>query len=237
VFVDNNAIGADALEVFGPGELRNNTIAFSGPTYATGGIHFGGGLHVESNIVAQNSGAGITCTESSPVVACNDVWKNAGGNYGGLCGDLTGIDGNINENPLFCDPDVRVLTLSESSPCLPSGACGLIGALGIGCPPLSVTGNGPAGPAVRLLPMRPNPATAPLRFRFELSRAASVRFEVFDLFGRRVSTIEGRDFDAGPHDVEWDGRTSSGAQLGPGVYVAVLHAGDGRDALRFVLTR
>jgi len=103
--------------------------------------------------------------------------------------------------------------------------------------PLSVTGNWPAGPAVRLLPMRPNPATAPLRFRFELSRAVSVRFEVFDLFGRRVSSIEGRDFDAGPHDVEWNGRTSSGAQLGPGVYVAVLRAGDVRDAQRFVLTR
>ena len=68
---------------------------------------------------------------------------NAGGDWiGGIAGQL-GVSGNFSADPLFCDPDNGDFTLSSQSPCLPGnhpdGAdCGLIGALGQGCDPVSV---------------------------------------------------------------------------------------------------
>jgi FlgD Ig-like domain/Right handed beta helix region len=233
VFSQNDAVAAPALELYGTGELRNNTVAFNGNGFPTGGVVVGGGVIVDRNLIASNAGLGLRCVGLGATITCNDVWANAGGNYGGSCGDLTGIDGNISADPIFCGLD---LTLSESSPCAPSGSCGLIGALGVACPPLSVPS--PAvGRIVQLQPVRPNPASAPLQFAFELARPASVRLEVFDLLGRRVATVEHRDLDAGLHDVTWDGRSARGARVGPGVYVALLRAGDERDAQRFVLAR
>jgi hypothetical protein len=47
------------------------------------------------------------------------------------------INGNISQDPLFCDPEADDYTLQEGSPCytpLPEGCGeGAIGAFGIGC--------------------------------------------------------------------------------------------------------
>jgi hypothetical protein len=58
-------------------------------------------------------------------------------------GGLDMSDANFSADPLFCDPEAGDFTLHSSSPCLPGnhpdGAdCGLIGALGQGCGPVSV---------------------------------------------------------------------------------------------------
>ncbi len=238
VFFDNDAIGGFVIEAFGPGEVLGNTIAFNSIlSPQAGGISFGGGLHVENNIVARNGGVGIFCTEVFAQVRCNDVWGNGASNYGGVCGDLTGIDGNISEDPLFCDSDHRNLALKPGSPCAPSDPCGLIGALGVGCPVTDVPLSTPRAREVRLLAPRPNPGAAPIRFVFECARSVTARLEVLDLAGRRVATPVDRVFDAGRHEVEWDGRGESGRRLPPGAYVVRLSAGADRDARSFVLTR
>ena len=47
---------------------------------------------------------------------------------------------NFSADPLFCDPDNGDFTIRSNSPCAPPGVtgCGLIGALGVGCGPVSV---------------------------------------------------------------------------------------------------
>ena len=131
------------------GTMINNTIVDNG---AEGG----GGIYcadsspdIENNIVTQNSGAisasyagGIYCVSSSPSITCCDFYDNivppgTESNYSGI-DDQTGINGNISEDPLFCDPDSSVYTLQSDSPCLPGNHpdgddCGLIGAKGWGC--------------------------------------------------------------------------------------------------------
>jgi hypothetical protein len=56
---------------------------------------------------------------------------NWGINWGGSAGQY-GINGNISEDPLFCDPEAGDFTLHGDSPCAPYSApnpeCGLIGA-------------------------------------------------------------------------------------------------------------
>jgi hypothetical protein len=66
---------------------------------------------------------------------CTDIYGNAGGDWVGTIADQADIDGNLSENPSFCDPDIGDFTLAENSPCAPAQQpeCDLIGAWGVGC--------------------------------------------------------------------------------------------------------
>lgn len=82
-----------------------------------------------------------TVGDSTPVLTCCDVYGNAGGDRVGCVADQYSIKGNFSADPLFChdaNPDEQH-SLHEGSPCLPeSSPCGvLVGALGLGCGPVS----------------------------------------------------------------------------------------------------
>ena len=52
--------------------------------------------------------------------------------------DQYDVNGNISEDPLFCDPPSLDLRLHVDSPCAAEGVCGLIGAWPVGCGPAPV---------------------------------------------------------------------------------------------------
>ena len=78
----------------------------------------------------------------------------------------------------------------------------------------------------RVLPASPNPFRLSTSLRFELSQAAPVRLEVFDVRGARVVVLaSGTTFPAGGHAIAWDGRDATGRIVPPGVYLVRLEAG------------
>ena len=86
-------------------------------------------------------GAGIYADQSPlPVLQCCNVFGNISSDYAGHLEDQTGLNGNISEDPLFCDPAGGNLTIDGMSPCAPlNNDCGvLMGALGVGCGPSAV---------------------------------------------------------------------------------------------------
>lgn len=88
--------------------------------------------------------------------------------------------------------------------------------------PAAVAG---AAEVLRLLPARPNPFNPRTTIRFELPEAASVRLEIFDLAGRRVTTLVAANLPAGPHEATWDGTGRRGGAAPSGNYIARLTAG------------
>jgi parallel beta-helix repeat protein len=119
-----------------PIQMRGNTIAFNGE----GGIRFETGtrpVEISRNIIAFSGGEGLVCGGAPPAleVFCNDSFGNEEGDYTGLCVNLLGIDGNLSEDPMFCNPPGNDFRIAESSPCAPrqSVECGLIGALDPAC--------------------------------------------------------------------------------------------------------
>lgn len=128
--------------------IAQNTIADNSSDYSGGGIYCRNGScpDIRNCIVtgthltnAKTVVAGIVSHSpgSIPSVSCSDVFGNDGGNYVGMP-DQTGLNGNISMDPLFCDAGDNEYSLDAISPCLPGNhpnarACGLIGALGIGC--------------------------------------------------------------------------------------------------------
>lgn len=82
------------------------------------------------------SGGALFCYSSSiPEISCTDIYGNHGGDWISWIADQVGNSGNINLDPLFCDPLSGNLNIETSSPCAPNNNdCGvLIGALPLGC--------------------------------------------------------------------------------------------------------
>jgi hypothetical protein len=103
-------------------------------------------LEVRNTIIAfSREGGSVTCLSfyEPPVLFCTDIFGNEGGDWLDCIADQSGINGNISEDPLFCDPENGDFTLQEGSPCAPfshpNEECDLIGAWPVGCSPPTAT--------------------------------------------------------------------------------------------------
>jgi hypothetical protein len=90
---------------------------------------------ISNCISAYNNGPGMQVIfwPPNPIYTCNDSWGNFGGDWVGTSGSAGDANGNISQNPLFCDGgDLR---LDPNSPCNPAfNSCSvLMGALPVGC--------------------------------------------------------------------------------------------------------
>lgn len=119
----------------------------SGCTFFGNNANLGDGIRIQSSapeiintLFAFNDGYAINCYgESAPgVVACCDIFGNVVGNWVGCLSGLDGQSGNFSADPLFCNEASGDYSLHSNSPCAPGNhpdgaACGLIGALDVGC--------------------------------------------------------------------------------------------------------
>jgi len=118
--------------------VQENTIAYSYGERVEGILVMGSGASITGNIIAYNGGYGIRCLSGPPypIPGCNDLWANASGNYYGCDPG----NGDISQDPEFCNPEHDNFFLCESSPCVDVIGCGQIGAFGVGCGPTTVKG-------------------------------------------------------------------------------------------------
>jgi hypothetical protein len=79
--------------------------------------------------------------------------------------------------------------------------------------------------------MSPNPVTDGATFRFGLEDRGPVEVRIFDVAGRRVSTLRAGPYGPGVHELRWDGKTLDGGPLASGVYF-VKFIGGGRSFTR-----
>lgn len=105
-------------------------------------LHDTGQIAVNNSVLAFQVGPLPAIDESTwgvdrdvPLLSCCDIYGNEGGDWVGVIADEYGINGNISEDPLFCDHPGGDYTLSCASPCAPENNpdCGLIGAWPVAC--------------------------------------------------------------------------------------------------------
>ena len=191
-------------------------------------------------IVAYNvGGPALHCDDgySSPSyldLSCSDVFGNPQGSYSGWLEDQTGLNGNLAEDPLFCDQ--VDLALSAMSPCLPANnACGqLMGAVGQGC---SATPVEPTPAAREPLAVRPNPFNPRTTLSFSLAAAGPVQVAIYDLRGRELIRLLDDTLAAGAHAVVWAGQDEGGAAMPSGTYFCRLTTPAGVEARKLQLVR
>jgi parallel beta-helix repeat protein len=117
-FIVNNLLGAGIRIVSLTPIITNNTISFNG----MGGIQYENTASpiITNNIITSNGRwQGINASSTTGIIKYNNVWGNSAGNYNSLIGDLTGINGNISQNPLFAGTgNYHIL---PQSPCVNAG--------------------------------------------------------------------------------------------------------------------
>ena len=91
-------------------------------------------------------------------------------------------------------------------------------------------------PCLSLSNPYPNPTRSGIRFALALPRAAEVRFEVYDLAGRRVWSDDARAAGPGSVMLSWDGSTPAG-RAGAGLYFARVTAAGATAIARFAIVR
>jgi len=89
--------------------------------------------------------------------------------------------------------------------------------------------------ALRFYPPRPNPLTREASFAFDLPRESQVTIDVFDLGGRRVSSVVNAALPAGSHRIAWQAKDASGQRLEAGLYFARYRAGSLTGTRRLIV--
>jgi hypothetical protein len=95
----------------------------------------------------------------------------------------------------------------------------------------------PAVAAVALGRVAPNPTSGASAVALDLPVAARVDAAVFDLAGRRVAQIARGEMGAGRQVLQWEGRDSRGAEVGPGLYFFRIRLDDQVLTRRVVVQR
>jgi flagellar hook assembly protein FlgD len=70
-----------------------------------------------------------------------------------------------------------------------------------------------------------------------MPKSARVRLEVYDALGRRVRTLEDGMLPPGRHTRSWDGTSSGGSAVGPGLFFIRLTAPGVQSILKAVRVR
>jgi hypothetical protein len=195
---------------------------------ASGGIFCddNASLIIENTIIAFNGDAeAVFCAGASQVTStCCDVYGN-GVDWDGCLEGQWGVDGNIWEDPMFCDYPNGDFGLLEGSPCAPfsepNTECDLIGAWPVGCQASEAPWPPDAGASIALRPAVPNPSGSVTRLTYVVPRSPTahpVELSIYDAAGRLVRRLVHGTQPAGLHESTWDGKNESGLAVGNGVY-------------------
>jgi len=74
-------------------------------------------------------------------------------------------------------------------------------------------------PRIVLHPNFPNPFNLETQIRFDLAEAGWVQLAVYDMLGRRITSLLDAKRLAGSHTVRWDGRDGLGVPCSSGIYI------------------
>jgi flagellar hook assembly protein FlgD len=83
----------------------------------------------------------------------------------------------------------------------------------------------------------PNPFNAGTVIRFDLPDECRVSIDIYDLLGRKVSSIVNGYYQSGSHEVLWDGISGSGNDLPTGIYLYKFKADTFEETRKMILLK
>jgi predicted outer membrane repeat protein len=179
---------------------------------------------------------------ADPTLSCCDIHGNAGGDWEPYVGDQLGTQGNICEDPLFCDAAAGDLTLSADSPCAPENnpQCGLVGAWPVGCGGLSaISPPAPGGSGLRLR-LQPNPFRIETTLALdepEAGTAEALCVRVHDPSGRLIRTLYDTAWSGQALRIAWDGTDETRQPVATGMYLLDVRYGHTHEQRRVLCLR
>ncbi|MBD3218833.1 MAG: T9SS type A sorting domain-containing protein [candidate division Zixibacteria bacterium] len=83
----------------------------------------------------------------------------------------------------------------------------------------------------------PNPFNPTTNIEFAVPVRSNVKLSVYNVMGQKVRTLVNEELDAGWKMVTWDGKSDSGNEVGSGVYLYRVEAGDFIESKKMTLVK
>jgi len=83
----------------------------------------------------------------------------------------------------------------------------------------------------------PNPFNPVTHISFSLPTKSEVTLSVFNILGQQVKTLASGAFEAGRHEIVWDGTNEAGEHVTSGIYLYRLEAGNFLETKKMVLLK
>ena len=151
------------------------------------------------------------------------------------------LEGNVDADPLFVDPENGDYTLQEGSPCIDAGTSFFVweGDTLVNLPKSAYKGDAPDMGAFEspyslaieedaIIPIqytlsqpRPNPFNPQTTIDFSIPQSEIVTLNVYDIIGREVETILNKQTDAGHHRMQWNA-----SNVPSGIYLIRMQSGN-----------
>ena len=162
------------------------------------------------------------------------------------------MEGNIDTDPLFTDPENGDYTLQEGSPCIDAGTADLDGdgeddIEYVGAAPdmgafeygalVNVNETKVVPESFTLHQNYPNPFNPTTILRYNLPEQTEVTLTVYDMLGRQVTQLVNTIQEAGYRSVQWNATDSFGKPVSAGVYLYQIRAGDFMQTKKIVLLK
>jgi len=246
-----------------------------------GGIFFSHNSNFKliNSTIYKNSGSGLFVYQDNNVTILNSIfWENTpfeinsgednifniaysdflNGRNGIEASEskLNWLEGNIELNPEFKDPENGDFNLMDDSPCIEKGISLFdYNNIHVEIDSSDYFGNAPDMGAYEssvivsvkdnlsyiptnymLYQNYPNPFNPKTKIKFELAEASNVTLKVYDISGKLVRILlQGRQFVAGTHEVKWDSVNKKGILVATGVYFYELKTNSGVKSSRKML--
>ena len=272
-FIASNPILTD-VTISGNTAVEN----FGGGMTISGGNPILTNVTISGNTAEHSGGGGLTFFNESNLILINSIiWDNSPesiyffGDYpstisiqysdieGGEDAIVTNdydevywLEGNIDIDPLFTDPENGDYTLQEGSPCIDAGTADLDGD---GEDDIEYVGAAPDMGAfeygalvnvdeTKVVPESftlhqnyPNPFNPTTILRYNLPEQTKVTLTVYDMLGRQVTQLVNTIQGAGYRSVQWNATNNQGQPVSAGVYLYSIEAGDFRQTKKMILLK
>ena len=146
--------------------------------------------------------------------------------------------GNINADPLFCNPGENNFGLQENSICLTaSDSSGLIGAFEESCSQQLSVQQSQIPISFELFQNYPNPFNPETIIRFNVKNSENVNISVYTINGVLIKELLNSYIHPGNHSVKWNGLDKNSKRVSSGVYLYKMVSGDNISSLKMILAK
>jgi len=199
-------------------------------------------LLLRNTIIWENHGPAVEFSSISNPNSVSVNYCDVEGGQSGITtndnGSISWLTGNVEINPLFCNPDSGDFNLAENSPCVGTGQDGAnIGALDVGCGSILLTHKDVVPLQYILHQNYPNPFNPITTIHYDLPDDALVNITIFDMMGRAVKTMVKSRQNAGFKSIQWNATNNAGQAVSAGLYLYTIDAGQFRQTKKMVLLK
>ena len=83
----------------------------------------------------------------------------------------------------------------------------------------------------------PNPFNPSTSIRFDLSQTSQIEINIFNAAGQKIRSLVNGNYNAGQHEIEWDGRNDAGLKVTSGLYFYQLMSDNYTKVMKMIMAK